>query len=296
MATPNYKNFPSGKIYMFTNNTHREYELHTDFLTALQNITTAAALGNRSVCMNMTLGIIEIPKEKEPKNTELHLEQTVIIRKDGQRLLHVNETITEKDTIRVLNSYNWINPDLKFLRCPFCGKQPNYVTNTKKNKAMHGIRCTDGCFRQTHLFDQKTEALESWSNGEIYESDEVTMADKEIKKWIILKDPISEKHDRYYIGDPAQYLYKNIDNNWKEILNEAGFSGEYPENAIKTKPNAEDIAGIFDDSMEDRNHHYLTSMFSGLYHSICTNLKYSAKNETIINILKDTYNSFVKCN
>lgn len=283
MIIPRIETCKQNTVYMVTNNTISEYRLFSDMSPALETIT------KQSCVTNATIGIIDLTTE--PKS----LEQHVFIKKDGQHMSHVDEIIDEKTTRSILKKYNWANPDLRFLRCQYCGKIPN-ITYMQNGITRYAVRCSDGCFRQTKLFDSQREAVNAWSKGEIFTRKESTAADKELSKWIILENKHGE-HKRYYIGSPDNYPDKNKETDWQDILEEIFDENDYDKSATPIKPNAIDMAHIFNDAMEDQNHHYLTSMFMELHNSIIKHTQNlhpgTITDEIIQNILKDTYNSFV---
>lgn len=167
---PNYYNLPPGNIYMVTDHTKKEYKLFDDLLTALHEMTSLAKANNRTEYTNLTFGLINIPELY--KRTDIYLTQSIYLYKDGQRFITKQKSTDAEETKNIMDTYNWINPNVKFLRCLRCNKTPNITTAMKNGSIFYAIRCTDGCYCSTALCETKTDALTAWIENKIQDKKE----------------------------------------------------------------------------------------------------------------------------
>ncbi len=283
----------AGTTYILINTETNDYKISDDFDELMKEIynerNQPEYLVHSKTKHNLILGYISILTENQIKEVT---HQTIIIKRHNGKTKYTNDIDEKRLSYRFANGY-WLNPNPKYLKCPNCGKIPNMTYQSNKNIITgYAVRCTNGCFCQTNIQTSEQNAIIAWINGEIHAN---TIADKEIAKWLVLKDNTAkQKHHIYYIGENEKYDKMDLE----EILIEAGYEKDEI-NEIKektyTKPTSEDIAEIFDNTMEDRHHNWLKNMFTTLQKSIKENIlsKTDPIDTDITNVLRDVINNIL---
>lgn len=152
--------------------------------------------------------IFIIYKSTDGDFTKASMKQIMKIDKDEIYYVDSGPTYFYDDIKNICCKYRWLNPDLKYFKCPHCGGTPNICTKNHKEVINYAVRCTLGCFNQTPLYSKVKDAIEAWIQHDTFIPKMFESID--VEKHIVKSSDLSEVYLLLQENDLSKEISENL--------------------------------------------------------------------------------------